>query len=74
MGSDKVNSMELIVKTLHVHGKNCLGCKHHKKAVMISLSTPKNLRIHDIFLTNTQAQQLIIQLRKTLRNNEQDEN
>ncbi len=66
--------MEFIVKTLQVHGKNCIGCLYHKKDVMISLSTLKDLYFHDIFLTNTQAQQLIIQLRKTLRNNEQDEN
>mgnify|MGYP000888473574 CR=1 FL=1 len=66
--------MEFIVKDLSVHSKNCIGCGYHKKAVLISFSTPKDLRIHDIFLTNTQAQQLIIQLRKTLRNNEQDEN
>lgn len=65
--------MEFIAKTLHVYGKNCFGCKRHKKAVLISFSTQKDLRIHDLFLTNTQAQQLIIQLRKILRNNEQDE-
>lgn len=65
--------MEFIVKDLSVHSKNCFGCKRHKKAVMISFSTQKDLRIHDLFLTNTQAQQLIIQLRKILRNNEQDE-
>jgi hypothetical protein len=66
--------MEFIVKTMHVYGKNCLGCQYHKKDVMLSFSTPEGLRIHDIFLTNAQAQQLIIQLRKTLRNNEQDGN
>mgnify|MGYP001000005304 CR=1 FL=1 len=66
--------MEIIVKDSSVHGKNCFGCKRHKKAVLISFSTSKDLRIHDIFLTSAQAQQLIIQLRKTLRNNEQDEN
>ncbi len=66
--------MEIIVKDSSVHGKNCFGCKRHNKAVLISFSTSKDLRIHDIFLTSAQAQQLIIQLRKTLRNNEQDEN
>ena len=65
--------MEFIAKTLHVYGKNCIGANYHKKDVLISFSTQKDLRIHDLFLTNTQAQQLIIQLRKILRNNEQDE-
>ena len=65
--------MELIVKDSSVHGKNCIGANYHKKDVLISFSTSKGLHIHDLFLTNTQAQQLIIQLRKTLRNNEQDE-
>lgn len=68
-----VKDLSVHVKDLSVHSKNCIGCKRHKKAVLISFSTSKDLRIHDIFLTSAQAQQLIIQLRKILRNNEQDE-
>lgn len=61
--------LPLILRTIRVHNKHCMGCRSRKKDVMISVQTVESEDITDVFLTTTQAENFIIDLEKTLRDN-----
>ncbi len=58
-----------------VHGKDCVGCLRENKPIMISLDGKDNngdYKFLDAFLTNEEVEQLIIELRNTMLENEKE--
>ena len=58
-----------------VHGKGCVGCLREGKPIMISLDGKDSEGIYkflDAFLTNEEVEQLIIELRNTMLENEKE--
>ena len=58
-----------------VHGKNCVGCLREGKPIMISLdgkASEGDYKFLDAFLTNEEVEQLIIELRNTMLENEKE--
>ena len=64
--------MELIIKTIRTYCKGVIGCKRHNRDVMISFTheaeTVPNA-VHDLFLTQEQAEGLLESLKATLEQN-----
>lgn len=55
-----------------VHDKNCIGCKRHKKDVLVVLvETKEGNKSKDLFLSIEQAEKLIGQLQKVLQQNKE---
>ena len=58
-----------------VHGKGCVGCLREGKPIMISLdgkASEGDYKFLDAFLTNEEVEQLIIELRNTMLENEKE--
>ena len=58
-----------------VHGKNCVGCLREGKPIMISLdgeASEGDYKFLDAFLINEEVEQLIIELRNTMLENEKE--
>lgn len=55
-----------------VHDKTCMGCKRHKKDVLVVIvETEDGKHSKDLFLTTDQTKKLIIGLRNALKRNEE---
>jgi len=64
--------MELNIKNTTVHDTACVGCKRQKKDVMVSLMAEETgNQIHDFFMTNEQAKDLVSQINKAIQYNEE---
>ncbi len=71
-----MKTYEVIPKMVGVNNKKCMGCKRHARDIMITFSeehkegeSSDGLRtktLHDVFLTAEQAEQLIVDLEKSL--------
>lgn len=64
--------MELIIKTIGTHYKGVIGCKRHNRAVMIAFTHEEETvpnAVHDLFLTQEQAEGLLESLKATLEQN-----
>lgn len=66
-----MNYTQLILKTIRVYGNRCMGCLSKQKDIMISIQSNDSEDITDLFLTTTQAENLIINLEKILKDNNQ---
>ena len=58
-----------------VHGKNCVGCLRGGKPIMISLDGKDSEGVYkflDAFLTNEEVEELIIELRNIMLENEKE--
>ena len=63
--------MEYNIKNTTVHYKECIGCKAHKKDVMVSFQADETENnIHDVFMTNDQAKTLVNQINTVIILNE----
>lgn len=61
--------MDSTINNIRAFDKEVHGCKRHKKDIMISFQTEGSRDFHDIFLTNQQAEELIVSLQKSLKTN-----
>lgn len=62
--------MEKIVKNCEAYSKNCLGSERHKKDIMITFrAEEEGIEFYDFFLTDNQAEKLILSLRKAIIQN-----
>lgn len=61
--------MEGIVELIDVHDKEVCGCVRHNSDIMLSFTIEDKDEIHDIFLTQEQAEKLSIQLITKIRYN-----
>lgn len=57
---------------IRVYDKGVIGCLRNKKDIMISICGP-NGSIDDVFLTQTQAEQLLEDLKKEVNENKSGE-
>lgn len=71
--------MEYIAKTIQAYPQTCVGCQRFKRDVMIAfqadspdLSADPD-KIHDLFLTKEQAEDLVAKLQDVLARNGGDE-
>ena len=64
--------MELIIKNIRTHYRGVNGCKRHKRDVMVSFMHEGDESVHDIFLTQEQAEGLLKDLTATLAHNADD--
>ena len=60
------------INYVRVYDKGVIGCLRSKKDIMISICAP-NGGIDDIFLTQPQAEQLLIDLQKEVNENKSGE-
>ncbi len=67
--------MELIINSIRTYYRGVIGCKRHNRDVMIAFThqaeTEPNA-VHDLFLTQEQAVDLMNDLKKSLAQNEGD--
>lgn len=63
--------LQLILRTIRVYGKHCIGCSSRNKSVMISVQTNESEDITDLFLSTEQAEILIKDLEKILKLNDE---
>lgn len=64
---------EIDVRNIVVHGKDCSGCKRHEKAIMLTyIENKEGAEIIDLFLTQEQAEGLILALSKNIKDNLKD--
>ncbi len=67
------NSMQIKVKSVRAYDKQCRGCEKYNREVMISVEPddlPKDKYcIHDIFLTQQQAEILAVELNEAIKRN-----
>lgn len=61
--------MEIKSETINVYDQKCFGCKRHEKDVMVSVGEGR--KIHDIFMSNEQAQELIVKLQTIVARNKE---
>jgi hypothetical protein len=59
------------IKYIRVYDKGVFGCIRHKKDIMISICDPTS--IVDVFLTQTQAKQLLKDLEEEVNENKSGE-
>lgn len=65
--------MELILTSIGAHAKTCIGCRNHKRDVMLSFQhegDEKRGAVHDLFLTQEQATGLLEALSLAITRNE----
>ncbi len=55
------------IKDITVHGGGCIGCKRHKKDIMIAYSHNGSDDITDLFFTTEQAKELLKRLGERLQ-------
>jgi hypothetical protein len=64
--------MELIIKSIRTYYRGVIGCKRHNRDIMIAFTheaeTEPNA-VHDLFLTQEQAVDLLNDLKKSLGQN-----
>jgi hypothetical protein len=65
--------MDNSVTNIRAFDKNVMGCKRHKKDIMIAFQVENDSNIHDIFLTTEQAESLVAGLQKSLKINSEPE-
>ena len=57
-----MTAKQVTAQTITVHGSNCIGCRDHKREVMVAVgSSPfptRGIVVDDTFLTNEQALKL----------------
>lgn len=58
------------ITSITVHGNECIGCKKHKKDIMIAYSDKNSDKIIDLFLSTEQAEILLKRLSERLAENE----
>jgi hypothetical protein len=58
------------VRNINVYNKNCNGCVRHKKDIMMIIN--KEDEAFDTFLTNEQAEKLIVDLTEKLMENKKE--
>jgi len=66
--------MEIQIKTITAYDKNCFGCKHHNKDVMIAfkkVGESATDSFTDLFLTQAQAESLFDQLGDAINRNKE---
>lgn len=68
----RTQNMELIIKNIRTHYRGVNGCKRHKRDVMVSFMHEGDESVHDIFLTQEQAEGLLKDLTATLAHNADD--
>lgn len=61
---------ETIIKHISVHGQSCIGCERHEKDVMITFMDEEKENVHDLFLTTSQADGLLNELKRVLESND----
>ncbi len=64
--------MELIIDTINAYDKECHGCQRHNRDVMIAITQenePVEHAVHDLFLTQAQAEKLLQSLTKVVNSN-----
>jgi len=60
--------MEKIIKSVRVFNKNCLGCKRHKKDIMLALQFLfEGDDIHDFFFSKKLANEMLNELKRILK-------
>ena len=71
--------MEAKVISTTVHARGCMGCKRMKSDIMVTMATPpspedkargREMDFNDFFLSTKQAESLVAQLQKRLKENE----
>jgi len=68
--------MELLIDTIRSHYHGCYGCQRFNRDVMISFTyegDPERNKVHDLFLTQEQAEHLYDCLSKTLQLNRDEQ-
>ena len=67
--------MELIIESIRTYYRGVIGCKRHNRDIMIAFTheaeTEPNA-VHDLFLTQEQAVDLLNDLKKSLGQNASD--
>lgn len=65
--------MELITTTITAYDANCIGCKRHSKPVMLSFmfEGDQEDKVHDLFLTQEQAESLHQKLGEAIQRNKE---
>lgn len=63
--------MEIVAENSSVHGRNCIGCKTYERDIMLSFL--EGSVVHDVFLTQEQANALLKQLTERVKQNAQGE-
>ncbi len=58
------------ITSVTIHGNECIGCKKHKKDIMIAYSHNGSDDITDLFFTTEQAESLLKRLGERLAENE----
>lgn len=65
--------MELIIKNIRTHYRGVNGCKRHDRDVMVAfVCEGDESQVHDLFLTQKQAEGLLKNITETLAKNAAD--
>jgi len=67
--SDEITEI-VEVRNINVYDKDCYGCKRHKKDILIIINQED--KAFDVFLTNEQAEKLIVDLTEKLMENKKE--
>lgn len=63
--------MELILENIRAHDRECIGCRHHERDIMLSfIHEAEPQKVHDLFLTQAQAVELLASLHDAVVRNE----
>lgn len=61
--------IEIKAESSHAHGKGCIGCKNHKRDIMLSFLQKESGVFYDVFLTQDDAEQFYKRLGKVIKSN-----
>jgi hypothetical protein len=67
--------MELIIESIRTYYRGVIGCKRHNRDIMIAFTHEAEKEpnaVHDLFLTQEQAVDLLNDLKKSLGQNASD--
>lgn len=76
MNSEPLGHNEIMVKTAHAFGKNCIGCRRYDADVMVSFilqSRAPTKQFCDAYMDRAQAEQLLVDLIAILARRDQTE-
>lgn len=63
-------NMELILENILAHDRKCIGCRNHERDIMLSFIHDKDTeKVHDLFLTQAQAIDLLAGLKAAIERN-----
>ena len=71
MENTKYTQTEKEITSTTVHGKECIGCKKHKKDIMIAYTDKNSDEITDLFFTDEQAKSLLKRLKERIEENKE---